>query len=73
MTLHVSTFQYLKSTDDQVVQMADVRHAFRTFVEFLEVNVPPGPDLDYALRQLRDAAMWCNIAITRYEDGSPRP
>lgn len=43
-----------------------------TFIKTIEPWLPDGPDKTYVLRQLRDCAMWANIAITRYPDGSPR-
>jgi hypothetical protein len=33
--------------------------------------LPPEPDKTYVLRQLRDRAMWANVAITRQPDGTP--
>lgn len=72
MTLHKSTFEYLKPTDEQVNTMGAVREAFRVFAETIEPWLPDGPDKTYLMRQLRDCAMWANIAITRHPDGSPR-
>ena len=70
--LHTSTFEYLKPTDDQMDHMAYVRAAFAEFTSHIGVHIPEGPDKTYLMRQLRDCAMWCNIAITRNPDGSPR-
>jgi hypothetical protein len=72
MTLHTSTFEYLKPTDQQMRDMAFVRGAFAEFTNVIDAHIPDGPDKTYLLRQLRDCAMWCNIAITRNPDGSPR-
>lgn len=72
MALHNSTFEYLKPTDLQLQVMAVVRNDFANFVNKLDANLPDGPDKTYVMRQLRDAAMWANIAITRQPDGSPR-
>ena len=72
MALHHSTFQYLKPTEDQLAAMASVREAFENFANFLGQAIPEGPDKTYLIRQLRDCAMWANIAITRNPDGSPR-
>lgn len=72
MSLHPSTFEYLKPTDDQLAAMAEVRAAFKNFSEILEDRLPDGPDKTYVMRQLRDCAMWANIAITRNPDGSQR-
>ncbi len=71
-TLHSSTFAYLKPTDAQMEAMEHARTVFRVAVEDLEDLLPAGPDKTYVLRQLRDCAMWANVAITRNPDGSPR-
>lgn len=70
--MHKSTFEYLKPTDTQVVEMTTVREAAKRYAETLEVYLPDGPDKTYTLRKLREVAMWANIAITRQADGSPR-
>lgn len=70
--MHRSTFDYLKPTDEQANAMADARGAARAYAEALGALLPDGPDKTYALRKLREVAMWANIAITRQPDGSPR-
>jgi hypothetical protein len=70
--MHSFTFEYLKPTDSQIDSMAYVRAAFAEFVSHIDVHIPEGPDKTYVMRQLRDCAMWANIAITRLPDGSPR-
>jgi len=72
MTLHSSTFEYLKPTDAQMALMATVRGEFAAFASSLDAVLPDGPDKTYLLRQLRECAMWANIALTRNPDGSPR-
>jgi hypothetical protein len=72
MSLHASTFEYLKPSDEQMERMALVRAKFAEFAAVLNYHIPEGPDKTYLLRQLRDCAMWANIAITRNPDGSPR-
>jgi hypothetical protein len=72
MTLHASTFEYLKPTDAQMSRMAAVREEFAEFATKLDLALPDGPDKTYLLRQLRDVAMWANVCITRNADGSPR-
>jgi len=72
MSLHESTFEYLKPAEEQVGKMADVRKAFASFTRNLDAALPDGPDKTYILRKLREAAMWSNIALTRNADGSPR-
>ena len=72
MSLHDSTFGYLKPTDEQVDVMQAAREAAKEYADRLGELLPEGPDKTYALRQLREVAMWANIAITRNADGSPR-
>ena len=72
MTMHESTFSYLKPTDEQIVIMANARTAAQTYARDLEALLPDGPDKTYLMRKLREVAMWVNIAITRQADGSPR-
>lgn len=72
MILHESTFEYLKPTDEQLMQMADLRHVFREFALYVEGHLQPGADRDHVLRTLRTAAMWANVCITREADGTPR-
>lgn len=70
--MHRSTFEYLKPTEKQLMQMAAFREEFAQFAACLEIGLPDGPDKTYILRKLRELAMWVNVAITRHADGSPR-
>lgn len=70
--MHPSTYDYVKPTDEQIQQMAEVRHAARIYSEVLEKVLPDGPDKTYVLRKLRTVAIWANIAIHRQPDGTPR-
>jgi hypothetical protein len=72
MSLHESTFQYLKPTPSQMLTMADARVAAKRYAETLDLLLPDGPDKTYILRRVRETAMWVNVAITRNADGSPR-
>lgn len=72
MTLHASTFEYLKPSDDQIADMAVVREATKQYALTLERLLPDGPDKTYALRKVREIGMWANVAITRLPDGTPR-
>jgi hypothetical protein len=72
MTLHETTFEYLQPTADQVDTMREMRMHARHYATAIEGIVPDGPDKTYALRKLREIAMWVNIAITREADGAPR-
>jgi len=72
MTLHPSTFEYLKPTEDQTHDMAHARKATAEYAALLERLIPDGPDKTYILRKLREVAMWVNVSITRTHDGSPR-
>lgn len=70
--MHPSTYEYLKPTDDQMAAMAKVRAAAKAYSDILEAELPDGPDKTFVLRAHRSNAMWCNVAITRHPDGSPR-
>lgn len=72
MTLHESTFEYLKPTDEQLGTMATIRNASGAYATILDGLLPDGPDKTYILRELRTLAMWANVTITRNADGSPR-
>lgn len=72
MSLHPSTFEYLMPSDEQKERMANVRNLFSECLASILPHIPDGPDKTYLIRQLRDCAMWANVAITRHPDGSPR-
>jgi hypothetical protein len=72
-TLHASTFDYLNPTSKQKDHMFRAREAAAIYAKVLEEELPDGPDKTYALRKLREVAMWANITITRYPDGAVRP
>ena len=62
--LHSLAFDYLHPTTAQIDTMAICREAARDYASALEANVPDGPDKTHALRLIRTAAMWVNVAIT---------
>jgi len=70
-TLDPSAFDYLKPTAGQVESMDHFRSAAKAYADVLDM-LPDSPDKTYALRKLREIAMWANIAITRHPDGTPR-
>ena len=70
--MHSSTFEYLKPTEDQIEQMNKVRTAARAYCDVLQEILPDGPDKTFIIRNHRSNAMWCNVAITRLPDGTPR-
>jgi hypothetical protein len=70
--MDASTFDYLKPTDEQVQKMDIVRRAAAAYNQVLTEHLPDGPDKTYAIRKLREVAMWANITITRHPDGTPR-
>ncbi len=72
MTMHPSTFEYLKPTDEQIAQMARVREAAKVYCDVLDKELPDGPDKTFIIRAHRSNAMWVNVAITRQPDGTPR-
>ncbi len=70
--MHLSTYEYLQPTPEQIDTMKTVRDAAAKFSAVLDMHLPDGPDKTHTIRTLRQAAMWANIAITRNPDGSPR-
>lgn len=72
MAMHPSTYEYLKPTDEQLAQMAQVRAAAKAYGEVLEQMLPEGSDKTFVIRAHRSNAMWANVAITRQPDGTPR-
>lgn len=70
--MHPSTFEYLKPTDQQIEQMKLVREAAAIYCKILETLLPDGPDKTFIIRAHRSNAMWANVSITRYPDGTPR-
>lgn len=72
MTLHPTTFEYLKPTDEQIETMAKLRKASADYAAEVDRLLPDGPDKTFVLRAHRSNAMWANVAITRQADGAPR-
>ncbi len=70
--LDPTTFEYLKPTEKQTADMARMRAATALYASVVQHIVPPGADQTYILRELRGLAMWCNVAISRHADGTPR-
>ena len=70
--MHVSTFEYLKPSEEQIKQMEEARQRAFVYANAMEALLPEGPDKTYILRKFREVAMWVNIALTRQPDGSPR-
>lgn len=72
MSLHYSTFEYLKPTAGQIEVMNALRWAAKVYADVLERALDEGADKTYILRRVRETAMWVNVALTRLPDGSPR-
>lgn len=70
--MHETTYEYLQPSAAQVDQMSRVRAAAKIYSEVLEAELPDGDDKAFIIRAHRSNAMWANVAITRYTDGSPR-
>jgi hypothetical protein len=70
--MHISTFEYLKPTGEQLKQMEEARQRAFVYANALEAILPDGPDKTYIIRKLREISMWVNVAITRLPDGGPR-
>lgn len=65
-------FDYLQPTPTQIDRMQRLRDAAKEYASVLQFTVADGPDKTYLLRKLREVAMWANVAVTRYPDGTPR-
>ena len=72
MSLHQSTFDYLKPTDGQVDVMNHLRKVTAEYAATIDQALDDGPDKTYILRRIRETAMWINVALTRLPDGTPR-
>jgi hypothetical protein len=72
MSLHPSTFEYLKPTEAQLKNMNILRGITTKYATEVDLFLPEGPDKTYILRRIRETAMWMNVAITRLPDGTPR-
>lgn len=72
MSLHPSTFSYLKPTLAQTDAMTEMRHYTAVYADHIDLYVPEGADKTYILRKVREIGMWVNVAITREADGAPR-
>jgi len=72
MSLHPSTFDYLKPRQGQLEVMSALRLATKNYADVLEQALDDGPDKTYILRRVRETAMWVNVCLTRNADGSPR-
>ena len=71
-TLHPTTFEFLQPTEKQIGNMRVLRIAAKVFASTVDDILPNGPDKTYALRKIREIAMWNNVALTRQPDGAPR-
>ena len=72
MSLHESTFEYLKPTEAQIETMGQLRAAAKVYADTLDRLLPEGPDKTFILRTHRANAMWVNVSVTRQPDGTPR-
>lgn len=70
--MHQSTYEYLKPTLEQIDKMSRLREAAKVYGDTLEKELPDGPDKTFVIRAHRSNAMWCNVAVTRLPDGTPR-
>ena len=52
--------------------MGHLRTAAKIYANNLVELLPDGADKTYALRKLREVAMWANMAVLRQADGAPR-
>ena len=72
MSLHPSTFDYLKPREGQIEVMNALREYTKEYAERINQALDDGPDKTYILRRIRETAMWINVALTRETNGAPR-
>ena len=72
MSLHPSTFEYLKPTDGQLDVMNHLRKVTANYAAAIDRALDEGSDKTYILRRIRETAMWINVALTHLPDGTPR-
>lgn len=72
MTLDRRTFESIPQNERTHAELYQAALAADEYARALEGLLPEGPDKTYALRKLREVAMWVSVAITRNPDGSPR-
>jgi hypothetical protein len=65
-------FEFVNPTEGQKATMGLLRGAAINYFKALDEMLPDGPDKTYALRKLREVAMWANVAVTRQPDGAAR-
>lgn len=70
MSMHNSTFDYLKPTDEQMARMQRIREAAKAYADVLEAELPDGPDKTFTLRNHRTTGMWANVAVM-FTKGQP--
>lgn len=62
----MSTFQYVKPTEEQVQAMQEFRDKYETLArEIRDTFAEPSRGLSLALTKLEESAMWLNKAITK--------
>lgn len=65
-------FDRMSPAPQQLAAIERMREAFKECAAAIGVYVPDSADKTQALRLLRTSLMWCNMAITHNDDGSPR-
>ena len=69
---HPHVFTSVLPSEAQKARMDTMSTAFLGLLSYIHQHVPEGPDRTYVIRKVRETAMWCNVAIMRNPDGSPR-
>ena len=72
MSLHPSTFDYVKPRPGQLDVMDYLRLRTKLYADEIDRALDDGPDKTYILRRIRETAMWINVALMRLPDGTPR-
>ena len=70
--IHPECLDYCGPSPEAIADMQRVREAGKVYMRELIASLPDGSDKTYALRKLREVAMWANVSLTRHQDGSPR-
>ena len=71
--MHPSTTQYLKPSDEQLVAMAKVREGYAATLALVDALLPAGRYKALTITALEESCMWAMKAISRDDDGAPRP
>lgn len=58
-------FTYHPPSQERVVKHIMIREHGKALAEYLDENVPDGPEKDIAIRRVEEAIMWANAGLAR--------